>query len=170
LRTPQRGVFFGDDCSESCTINSITEIIKHISKADYENVLAGECTPETDKCEHAENNVVDFLKCLRHAFVKAAARGVLKQSQTDEFQHGVLADAKRNICQATQEIVEAESTVEVEALKQNLGKIIDAVNRLSEATPPDEDEGAAGERNTLMRGQFMDKLIRMQWRQRKCAH
>jgi hypothetical protein len=113
--------------------------------------------------KHAEDVVVDFLKCLLRSSVKSAAKAVLKQSQMDEFEHGIFAEAKRKIEEATQKIVKAEGTVEVEDLSQNLGKIIDAVKQLSEATPPEDGEEAAAKRNKLMRGRFMNKLIRIKW-------
>jgi hypothetical protein len=124
--------------------------------------MSDEC--KADECKDAETKVVDFSRPLLHSAVKSAAKAVLKQSQTDEFEHGVFAKAKREIEKATQKIVEAESAAEdVEDLKHNLGKIIAAVIQLSKATPPDDDAVAADKRKKLMDGRFTNKLKRIKW-------
>jgi hypothetical protein len=101
---------------------------------------------------------------LLFSAVKSAANAVLKQSQTDEFEDEVFAQAKRNIDKATQNIVGVESTTEDVGnyLKDNLGKIIGAVIQLSKDTPPDEDDSvAADKRKKLMEGRFKNKLVRI---------
>jgi hypothetical protein len=155
---------FDDEWSESLTIKSIHDIVELISKANTKNVPNDEY--KADECKDEETKVVDFLRPLLPSAVKSAAKAVLKQSQTDEFEDGVFAQAKRKIDKATQKIVEAESAAEdvEDYLKHNLGKIIGAVIQLSNDTPPDEDDAvAAGKRKKLMDGRFTNKLKRIKW-------
>jgi hypothetical protein len=154
---------FGDEWSKSLTIKSIHDIVELISKANTKNVPNDEYKA-ADDCKDAETKVVDFLRPLLFSAVKSAANAVLKQSQTDEFEDEVFAQAKRNIDKATQNIVKVESTTEDVGnyLKNNLGKIIGAVIQLSEDTPPDEDDSvAADKRKKLMEGRFKNKLVRI---------
>jgi hypothetical protein len=163
LRAVALNLGFSDYFCKSCTIKCIPDIVRLISKADTDKGPTCESLPERDKRKHAENAAVDFLKGCLYASVESAARAVLKQSKTNEFQHDVFAEAKGIIHQATQEIFEAGSTVEVEDLKHKLNKIFGGVHRLSTLTPPDDDKSAARKRKKLTEGKFMNKLKRIRW-------